>query len=101
MDKVLPRHVVLSTDKFKRIIRKQSDKGIEKYGQPLKPIATEYDWLQMAEEEMVDGFQYLVAEQEKRKFVVEKIRRLVNDSGDFIKNIEDEVNYWLDVLEGK
>lgn len=92
-----PRHVVRSIDKFKEVINTQSDKGIEKYGQPLQPIAIEYDWLEMAAEEMVDGFQYLVAEMEKRKFVAKKIRSLTQDAPDDIKG---EIGHWLDVLEG-
>lgn len=69
----------------------QENKGIEKYGQPLEPMDN-YDWLEMAEQEQVDGYKYLVAEQVKRQKVIGKIRNLTDDM---------EINHWLDVLEGR
>ncbi|TFJ92161.1 hypothetical protein [Lentibacillus salicampi] len=84
-------HLHLTKDKFSEMANIQERKGIMKYGQPLDPLDN-YDWLEMAQEEQTDGYKYLVAEQEKRKFIANKIRRLTDDP---------EIDHWLDVLEGR
>lgn len=87
----------LAKDKFIQTANSQERKGIQKYGQPLNPL-DDYDWLEMAIEEQTDGFKYLVAEQEKRKFVVGKIRKLLEFKDNSVSRTE--INHWLDVLEG-
>ena len=86
-----PEHLKEVKRKFEEVADIQERKGIEKYGQPLRALDG-FDWLQMALEEQVDGTKYLVAEMEKRKFIISKIRRLTD---------HEEINFWLDLLEGE
>ena len=92
------QHLQTSIDTFIDYAKAQEQKGIEKYGQPLDPLDN-YCWLTMAIEEQVDGFQYLVAEMKKRKFVVDKIRKAINYKENDVS--KTEINHWLDVLEGR
>jgi len=78
--------------------RRQAEKGIRKYGTEIDPLDTRFDWLDMAIEEQVDGFNYLVAEQRKRNHIVGKLRRLTSGVPD---DIRSEIDHWLDALEGK
>lgn len=84
-------HLERVKTEFELMANYQERKGIEKYGHPLNPL-DRHDWLEMAEQEQVDGYKYLKAEQVKRTLVADKIRKLTFD---------DEINYWLDVLEGR
>lgn len=90
-------HLERTKIKFIELANSQEQKGIEKYGKPLDPLDN-YDWLQMALEEQVDGTKYLIAEMEKRKFVVSKIRNLLEGRTDTMH--ADEICHWLDILEG-
>ena len=81
-----------------RVANEQEEKGMKKYGQPLNPL-DDYDWLDMARQEQVDGYKYLEAEIVKRRFIVGKIRRLLNYKNNSVSKVE--INYWLDVLEGR
>lgn len=92
------KHLNLSIDSFTAVATAQADKGIKKYGKTVNPL-DDYDWLQMAQEEMADGYVYLEAEKEKRKFIVAKIRSLLNFKTNEFTNME--INHWLDLLEGK
>jgi len=83
-------HLERSKKAFTEAANRQENKGVEKYGKPLDPLDN-YDWLEMATEELVDGFKYLVAEQVKREFIANKIRKLTDDA---------EIHHWLDELEG-
>lgn len=90
-------------DKYKRLAIKQGEKGIATYGQTLDALDNKHDWLQMAAEEQVDGFQYLEAERLKREFVVEKIERILVNNTKTPRDpmaIEAEIGHWLDVLQG-
>lgn len=91
-------HLQASIDMFTETARSQEQKGIEKYGRPLDPLDN-YDWLKMAEEEMVDGYKYLAAEMEKRKYIAGKLRNLWKYRKNSVSDCE--FNYWLDRLEGK
>lgn len=91
---------------FSKTARTQEMKGIEKYGHELQPLEQKYDWLEMAKEEIVDGFKYLEAERERRDFITKKIEyKLVqltqcdsyNLRCSFVKDILAE----LDNLQGK
>lgn len=53
-------------DDFKTTATSQERKGIIEYGQPLDPMDERYDWIDMARSEMVDGYKYLLAEEERR-----------------------------------
>ena len=84
-------HLQDSVDEFTQVALSQEKKGIQKYGQPLNPLDN-YCWLDMASQELVDGFKYLHAEQVKRADICAKIRRLVDNP---------EVLRLLDELEGR
>ncbi|MBN6206247.1 hypothetical protein JYK21_07270 [Ralstonia pickettii] len=88
-------HLDKTVSEFKKVAYTQEMKGIKKYGKPLDPMDN-YDWLKMALEEQVDGTKYLVAEMEKRRFVVGRLKKLIpNDLEDFV-----EIMMLLDELEG-
>lgn len=53
-------------DSFKHTATDQEMKGIQHYGQALDPMDDKWDWLKMAEEELVDAYKYLIAERERR-----------------------------------
>jgi len=85
-----------SIDMFENIALKQEAKGIEKYGQRLNPL-DRYDWLRMAAEEQVDGFKYLHAEIEKRRFAIGMIKGILSELDlDTLKKVEP----YLKLLEG-
>lgn len=90
-------HLEQTKISFNNVIENQSLKGIKKYGKELDYL-DEYDWLGMAGEELADGFTYLLAEQRKRTFIVNKIRRLLKYKVNDVTRTE--INYWLDQLEG-
>ncbi|GGN64503.1 hypothetical protein [Oceanobacillus indicireducens] len=89
-------HLEKVNKKFSETAYLQEMKGIQKYGKPLDPMDN-YDWLEMAAEEQVDGYKYLIAEMEKRKFVAERIRT-ITERCDY--QVKMEINHWLDELEG-
>jgi len=84
--------------KFSKVAHSQEEKGVAKYGKPLNP-SDKYDWIEMAIEEMVDGFKYILAEQHRRKAVIKKIRQAINT--DVKPSKHDEISILLDKLEGK
>ncbi|OEH53014.1 hypothetical protein AQ616_18415 [Oceanobacillus sp. E9] len=91
-------HLQNSIVSFAETARSQEDKGISKYGKKLDPLDG-YDWLQMAKEEQVDGFQYLEAEAVKRKHIATRIRALIEHST-LARWSKSEINHLLDELEG-
>jgi hypothetical protein len=56
--------------KFTKVATSQEMKGLDKYGEALNPLNDAWDWLNMAEEEMIDGYKYLVAERTRRDFIL-------------------------------
>src|SRR5690625_2868522 len=95
------QHLKSSIDKFTDGAKKQEDKGIEKYGQPLEPTDTKQDWLEMAIEEQVDGFKYLHAEQVKRKHITDEIRVVLNKYDHRVpRRVQYQITVLLDQLEG-
>lgn len=62
---------------FKKAATGQELKGISKYGVPLNPMS-DYDWLNMAEEEQIDGYKYLVAEREKRDKTLQAVLNIID-----------------------
>lgn len=52
--------------RFMSIAFSQEDKGVKKYGKMLDPKDS-YDWIQMAEEEMVDGWKYIQCARDSRE----------------------------------
>lgn len=82
---------------FAHVANEQEMKGIKKYGQPLDPDDS-YDWLEMAKEEQVDGYKYLLAEQVRRNRVIDDIRKVISTN---VKPcIADKINSLLKELEG-
>lgn len=92
-------HFEKSIVKFTKSARKQEDKGIKKYGQPLDPLDKHYDWLEMAIEEQVDGFKYLYAEQVKRKHIIDEIREIITYNT--LPMVYEQITALLDELEGE
>jgi len=96
------QHLKSSINKFNEGAKKQEDKGIEKYGQPLEPTDTKHDWLEMAIEEQVDGFKYLHAEQVKRKHITDEIRAVLDKYDHRVpRRVQYQITVLLDQLEGK
>lgn len=92
-------HVQTSIEDYVETINDQAQKGLEKYGQAMNPLESNRDWLHMAKEEQVDGHQYLKAEEIKRNFVCDKIRKILTYKDNSVS--KTEILHWLDVLEGK
>lgn len=92
-------HLQDSVVKFAQSARSQGEKGIKKYGQPLDPLDKRYNFLEMAIEEQVDGFQYLYAEQVKRKHITDKIREIIKYN--VPPKIHGQIETLLNELEGK
>jgi hypothetical protein len=89
-------HLRNTKEEFNLVADEQELKGIEKYGKPLDPIDN-YDWIEMAKQEQVDGFKYLIAEQKKRTYAINRIRGQLDR--EFID--VELIRYWLDWMEGK
>lgn len=91
-------HLKRSIISFSNLANDQENKGIEKYGQPLDPM-DDYDWLRMAQEELVDGYKYFEAERYKRDMVIRNIREILSVMDDVYaaSMIENQ----LTRLEGK
>ena len=52
-------------NEFRKVAISQEEKGIAKYGHELRPNDN-YNWLDMALEELVDATKYIIAEKAKR-----------------------------------
>lgn len=72
-------HLVDSVKNYTEKAMDQEVKGIHKYGKALDPH-DDYDWLEMAKEELADAYKYLHAEHVKRKYIVAEIRKLTDNS---------------------
>lgn len=59
-------------DRTENIMNNQDSFGLEKYGKPLDPM-DDYDWLNMAEEELADALKYFNAEREKRNTIIDMV----------------------------
>lgn len=59
---------------------KQDEFGYKKYGQYLDPFDPKYDWLNMAEEELVDMMKYFHAERERRDANLSQLLRIQESS---------------------
>lgn len=85
-------HIEKSKQSYEKVANEQGKKGIETYGHPLDPLEPGRDWLNMQEQELVDGHQYLVAERTRRDFAINKIKKLTDDP---------EIDHWLDFMRGE
>lgn len=79
--------------KLKRTMYSQDDFGVNKYGEPLNSKMN-YNWLEMAREEISDFLKYLQCEEERKNLVIHTLRlaQKTDDPTDFI-------NYALELLE--
>lgn len=85
------------TERFEEVAGYQEQKGIEKYGHELQPSDKKWDWLLMAEEELVDGYKYIQAEKTRRENKKNEITFRVTQLINFLNILEDEV---ITILEG-
>lgn len=85
------KHLHDTINHFTEEAESQEAKGMKHYGKALDPLDN-YDWLQMASEELVDAYKYFHAERVKRDYVIQEIRDLT---------MSKRVNELLDYLEGK
>lgn len=80
--------------RFVTVSFSQEEKGIRKYGKELDPLDN-YDWLQMAEEELVDGFKYLQCAKVQRDMLQQRLdtmTRTATAAGDRIRELETEMS---------
>ena len=84
----------LVINKFSEVALKQEEKGIKKYGKELNPNNVDpetnqpYDWIEMAEEEFVDGFKYLFAERKRRDEVLKNIKEMTETMELFANDVD-------------
>lgn len=57
---------------FNNISDKQDEKGLKKYGKPINPL-DDYNWNDMAIEELVDSIKYVVANKKKTELTIDKV----------------------------
>jgi len=81
------KHLFNTIDNFNEEARSQEVKGINKYGKSLDPLDN-YDWLEMASEELVDAYKYFHAERVKRDDVVKKIKEKVREINELVEWLE-------------
>lgn len=81
-----------SNNEFKVINVVQTEKGEKKYGYDINPIEHKWDWLRMAEEEIVDGFKYLVAEKDRRD-------HYINESLDELRKLQHFITVFKSLPE--
>lgn len=101
--KVLVMNKAISN--FTEVAETQQLKGIKKYSKELDAIDFEHDWLEMAKEELTDGFMYLKAEQLRRDFIVAKIESIMegNTENTILSSLdlEREIKHWTQLLNLK
>lgn len=83
---------------FKDKLEKQTSKGDKKYGQLPDPL-DDYDWNDMAEDELVDGFVYIQMQKAKVEIIAAKLRKLTSYRQ--TEQTQMEIRYWLNKLDGK
>lgn len=94
----LEMYIDTHTGAFKDKLLQQTKKGLAKYGKLTDPL-DDYDWDEMGEDELVDGFVYLQMQKQKVRFIAAKLRKLTSYKQ--TEQTKMEINYWLDKLEGK
>lgn len=91
-------HTARATDRIIRVAKSQDDFGYKKYGKYLDP-EDDFDWLEMAEEELVDLMKYLNAERESRSIDRDKLFKRVLVSQNLIKDAQSGRMEPMDVLK--
>lgn len=69
-------------------LRARSDAGLNTYGKPINAVADHRDWLQMAEEELLDGLVYIEAARIKRKNQVRGYLITIGEQAHRIRELE-------------
>lgn len=91
--------------RFRDVASAQDKKGLEKYGALLNPAHemniedktySEYDWLHMIEEEVVDGYKYIQMEKYRR----ESKREAIEDLTAKAITVLDEIKSFRKITEG-
>lgn len=80
--------------RFVTVTFTQEDKGVKKYGKTLDPKDS-YDWLEMAEEEIVDAWKYLQCAKHAR----ETDKAALKAAGERIRELEDQLRLYQRTLE--
>lgn len=93
-------------ESFNLLAEQQELKRTKKYGQELDALDFKYDWLQMAQEELVNGYKYFEAERMRRKFIIGKIEKILEVNTVTVhirppKDLEIEIKDWLQLLNGE
>jgi hypothetical protein len=91
--KVLTRFSQRIVEFFVKKTNDQDEFGIKKYGQPLDPMDTRHDWLNMAGDELVDCFKYFIAERERRDNVLLKVDSRLNKVHSILTDNKPLTNY--------
>lgn len=80
------QHLNYVIERFTAQAHNQEAKGLEKYGKALDPFDRKnYDWLEMAEEELVDAFKYFHAEKVRRDTILDTVIRDLEGISDDLK----------------
>lgn len=93
-EKIFGKHEISDKmiDNLKEIAYKQDDFGVEKYKKPLTANLN-YDWLQMAMEELVDLGKYLECETERKEVVKVLLNHAVKtENWDLVKLAYNELS---------
>jgi translation elongation factor EF-1beta len=78
---------------LERVMHKQDDFGIEKYGKALNSNM-KYDWHSMFLEEMADGLKYLQCEMERKEEVIKLLEAAIR-----VDNPKEYVQTALELLK--
>jgi translation elongation factor EF-1beta len=67
----IPKHEVSdkALNNLKKVMYKQDEYGIKKYGEPLQ-VNQNFGWIEMFFEELADGLKYLQCEMERKEGIV-------------------------------
>jgi len=66
--------------RIRQNIKGQTSKGVRTYGQTLDECSyDEYDWLEMANQELIDLAQYQQKEIRRQRKIIKKLEALVED----------------------
>jgi hypothetical protein len=68
-----------SLKRLEGVMHSQDDFGIKKYGKPLNSRMN-YNWLEMAREELADFLKYLECEEERKRDIIDILRMALNSN---------------------
>lgn len=85
MSKQLDQEVSGALDGFEKVARKQLHKGLNKYNQPIDYM-DDYNWNDMAMEELFDAFIYITANRDKTRTIIDKVLFDLNEINKLASN---------------